>query len=33
MEESSNKHIYMAYSQGAQKTDILNEVSFCVISS
>jgi hypothetical protein len=30
VEENSSKHIYMAYSQGAQKTDILKEVSFWV---
>jgi hypothetical protein len=33
VEENSSKHIYMAYSQGAQKTDIIDEVSFWVISS
>jgi hypothetical protein len=32
-EEDSSKHICMAYPQGAQKNDILNEVSFWVISS
>jgi hypothetical protein len=31
--KNGSKHISMAYSQGAQKTDILKEVSFLVISS
>jgi hypothetical protein len=33
VDKNSSKHIYMAYSQGAQKTDILKELSFLVISS
>jgi hypothetical protein len=33
VEENGSKHICMAYSQGAQKTDILKEVAFWVISS
>jgi hypothetical protein len=33
VEENGIKHICMAYSQGAQKTNILKEVSFWVMSS
>jgi hypothetical protein len=33
VEENDSKYISMAFSQGAQKTDILKEVSFWVISS